>query len=199
MINLLPPSRKQAVHYARLNSFLVNWIVGILVAVLGLLLISGGGLFYIQQDRKSHEQSITNAEAALKKQKEEETLTRVDSISNRLSLVVNVLSKEVQFSKLLPHVGSIMPDGTVLNDLSLTRDEQNGIELSIGAIDHTTASQALVNLQAADSLLFAGADINSVSCDGDPAETQYVCTASIRVLLVKDNPFLMLNEEGKND
>ncbi len=192
MINLIPPARKDSIRFARYNSTALGWIVGILLAILGLIVIAGGGLFYIRQDIKNHEQSIINTEADLKKQNQEETLKRAEEVSGRLSLVVNVLSKEVLFSKLLRHLGTLMPDGAILNNLSLSRDKAGGIDLSISAVNEFVASQALVNLQDSQNLLFSAADTNRITCEN--VDTIYVCETTIRAVLVEDNPFLILNQ-----
>ena len=104
MINLIPSSQKKSMAYARRNSMILKWLVIMLVAIAGLLVIFGGSLFYIKQDIKAHENSIKSGQKSLSDQDEQKTLERVSEISGRLSLVVDVLSKEVIFSKLLPHI-----------------------------------------------------------------------------------------------
>lgn len=198
MINLIPSEKKTTIAYARRNAFLLRWLSMISLAVIGLFIIFGGSMFYLKQESKAFEQSISTTQKSLESQKEKETLERVAEISGRLSLVVDVISREVVFSELIPHIGALMPNGTVLQGLSLSRDTQGGLDLSIGATDYITASQALVNLQSSDSLLFEGADANNIVCEGieDPV---YTCVASIRAVIVKDNPFLFLNQEKKNE
>lgn len=198
MINLIPASNKASIYYARRNSFILGWLSLILFAVIGLVIILGGSMFYIRQEIKSNEQSIKTAQESLASQNEKETLERVAEISGRLSLAADVISKEVLFSKLLPYIGALMPDGTVLQGLSLSRDTQGGLDLTISATDYITASQALVNLQASDSLLFEGADANNITCDGS-TDPVYKCVASFRATLVKDNPFLLLNQGAKDE
>lgn len=198
MINLIPDTQKEVILFARRNNLLVKWVIGVAIAVAGLALIAGGGLFYLRQDSNTYANSIEQARTNLKAQDEKETLDTIGEISGRLSLAVDVLSKEVQFSKLLPYIGTLMPDGTILNDLSLSRDTAGGIDLSIGAVDYQAASQALVNLQQTDDpSLFKGADANSIDCEGSEDEAPYVCTASIRVVLAEKNPFQLLQQGNK--
>lgn len=198
MINLLPQDRKRSIDYARKNVLMIRWMLIIIVAIVVLIVISGGSLFYLKQDVKAKEDSIANNKLSLSDQKEEESLKRVSEISGRLSLVVDVLSREVVFSKLIPHIGSLIPDGAALNGLSLSRDTEGAIDLSISALDYNIASQALTNIQASESLLFEGADANNVVCEGI-TEGPYPCVASIRAVLVKDNPFLLLNQDKLNE
>lgn len=197
MINLIPTGHKQSIAYARHNSKLVGWLMGIAIAVVGLAIVVGGGLFYINQDINNYKQSNAVSQETLKSEDEEETLARVAEISGRLSLVVNVLSREVLFSKLLPYLGTIMPNGTILEGLSLSRDQSGGIDLSIGAVDEFAASQALANIKADGNLLFTAADANSITCENK--ETIYVCTVTIRAVLTEENPFSLLSQGGSND
>lgn len=198
MINLLTDERKKSIAYAKRNNQLLKWLIILGVALGGMVIIFAGSLFYIKQDIKAHEVSIAKSQASLEAQDEKGTLERVTEISGRLSLVVDVLSREVVFSKLLPHVGSLMPEGTSLNGLTLSRDTQGGIDLSIGARDYYTASQVLTNLQASDNQLFANADANSVDCESS-TNAFYPCEVTIRAVLVKENPFLLLNMEDKDE
>lgn len=198
MINLLPPQKKSAIVYGRYNARILRWLTLIVIALLGLAIVMLGSLFYIKQDMRSHEVSIESSKKSLNEQGEQNILKQASDISGRLTLVENVLSKEVVFSKLLPHIGSLIPDGAMLNSLVLSRDTQNAIDLSISAKDFETASQTLTNIRSSDSLLFEEADANSVTCN-DTENKGYPCIASIRATIVADNPFLLLNEEQSNE
>lgn len=90
-----------------------------------------------------------------------------------------------------------MPDGTILENLSLSREQSGGIDLSIGAINEFAASQALANIKTDNNLLFTAADANSIICEN--VDTPYICTASIRAILVDENPFLLLNQGASNE
>ncbi len=199
MINLMPPAHKESLSYARRNSALLKWILGIGVGALGIVLFAGGSLFYLKQDTRSLQRSIEASEADLKIQDEAETLKRVDEISGRLKLVVDVLSKEVLFSKLLQQIGLVMPSGTILQDLRLNKDLQGGIDLTIGAVNYNAATQVQVNLQDPANGIFEKADLQNISCSTEEDVGDYPCQVEIRALFIKDNnPFLLLNQEGTN-
>ncbi|MBA2279098.1 hypothetical protein H0V99_01490 [Candidatus Saccharibacteria bacterium] len=199
MINLMPPEYRQAISFSRRNTALIKWLIGIGIAATGLVLIAGGSMFYLKQDSKSLQQSIDSTKADLKSSNEEETLKRVAEISGSLKLVVDVLSREVLFSKLLQQIGLVMPSGTILQDLSLSRDLQGGIDLLVGASSYNTATQAQVNLQDQANGIFEKADIQSLSCEESSGVSGYPCQASMRALFIKDNnPFLLLNQEKDN-
>ncbi len=198
MINLMPPAHKESILYARRNTYLVRWLIGISVAAVGIVVISGGGLFYLKQDSKAYQKSIEDTKAHLTAQKETETLRRAEEMSGNLQLVVDVLSNEVLFSKLLQQIGQVIPPGTILQSLTLSNDLSGGIDLEIGASSYETGVRAQVNLAEPSNGIFEKADIGAVTC---PAEgvPPYPCTAQMRALFGSDNsPFLKLNQGGTN-
>lgn len=198
MINLIPPDRKKSIQYARRNSILIRWVSGICIAALGLVFIAGGGLFYLKQDSKALQHDIEDTKAYLTSQNEAETLKRVEEISGNIKLVVDVLSDEILFSKLLQHIGLVMPAGTVLQDLSVTSSLQGGISLQIGAANYQAGTQAHVNLADPENGIFAKADLLQLSCSADAEDPRYPCTGEIRALFNKENnPFLFLNQEDE--
>jgi hypothetical protein len=195
MINLMPPKHKEAIAYARRNTMLRRWILGVGVGALGIVLFAGGSLFYLKQDTENYRAQAMEAKTELQKQDESGTLQRVEEISGRLKLVVDVLSREVLFSKLLQQIGLVMPGGTILQDLRLSRELQGGLDLTVGAVSYNAATQVQVNLQDPSNGIFEKADMQNVTCSTAADAGPYPCQAQIRVLFIKDNnPFLLLNQ-----
>lgn len=193
MINLLPPERKQAFLFARRNSIVLKTLFGLMAGFSILVLIVGGSVLFLQQETENYKESIAISKSDLEKQDEAQTVARVQDISNSLKLVVNVLEQEVLFSKLLKQVGSVMPSGTVLKNLSLNGDLSGALDLESGAIDQNSASQVLINLQDPSNQLFKNADLVAITCDGtDPA---YPCTVTLRAEFTADNSFMLLSKE----
>lgn len=204
MINLMPPDQKTEIVYARRNNYMIRWLIGIGIAAVGIGIITGGGLFYLKQDSKSYQKSIDDTKKTLVDQKEEETIKRTEEMSGNLQLVVDVLSKEILFSKLLEQIGQVMPPGANLQNLSLTSELQGGINLTISSTTYESGVRAQVNLADPKNKIFEKADIGDVTCkspselaaeeDPDP----YPCTANMRALFVSgNNTFLKLNQ-GKD-
>ncbi len=196
MINLMPPAKKSEIIYARRNSFLIRWLMGICLAALGIALITGAGLFYLKQDSKSHQDSIRDTRALLAEQKEAETIKRAEEMSGTLQLAVDVLSKEILFSKLLQKIAQVIPPGTVLKSLSLDSELQGGLDLEVSASSYATGVRAQVNLADPNNGIFERADLGDVTCLTNPEEpTDYPCTATMRALFDQDhNAFLKLNQ-----
>ncbi len=203
MVNLLPPATKQTIIYARRNRILRRWAITLVVAICGLAILVIFGQLYVNRSVQSYTVQVEQARQELTAQKPEETQKRVEDISSSLKLVLQVLSREVLFSKLIRQVGAAMPGDTVLTGLEIST-VQGGIDLSASSIDYNTATQIQVNLQDPKNQIFEQADIISITCvnASDPATVppgttaipdEYPCQVQIRALFAKDNPFLFIN------
>lgn len=199
MINLLPPEHKESIMFARYNTQLRRWIAGAMVGLAGVVAVVFGGQFMLQQNADSYQQAIDTNKERLAQQKQKETLEKTKGIQDSFKLVVDVLSREVLFSKLLPQVGLVMPSGTALEGLSLnTEDEETAFEITAVASDYTSASQIQVNLTDPANKLFQKADLVNITCTSEQTEpTDYPCRASMRVLPSTDNQFLLISEDNK--
>jgi len=199
MINLLPKDYRKQLSYARRNTILRRWAVLNLVGVLGIAVVIGAGLLFMKHSTDSWQQQVNSTSAQLQVQKLEETQARVTEISDSVKLAIQVLSKQVLFSKLLTQIGAAMPNGTSLQSLSIASPE-GGIDLTAAATSYQTATQVQVNLSDPANKIFEKADIVSVSCQqGDDVDTAYPCTVTIRALFAKDNVFqYVTNKAGAN-
>ncbi len=195
MINLLPPEEKSNILYARRNTVLRHWVFALLAVLAGSIVFLAAGQVYIAQTTSHLNKQVTAQRESLKEQKLDETQKRLSDLSNNLKLIIQVLSREVLFSKLLRQVGAVMPQGSVLSSIELSKVE-GGIDLSAEAADYNTATQIQVNLQDPSNKLFDKVDIIQVSCaqaKGDP----YPCKVTLRALFAKNNPFLFINNGAK--
>jgi uncharacterized membrane protein YidH (DUF202 family) len=50
MINLLPPEHANAIRYGRHNTILRKWLIGVAIALAGLVVILAGGWAYLNQE-----------------------------------------------------------------------------------------------------------------------------------------------------
>lgn len=196
MINLLPPDLKHSYHYARRNTSLVR-ILGVFGAgFAGLVALTIAGLFFLQQASNTYTNQAEVTRTSLKEQKQGEVEKEVQDISNSLKLAVQVLSKEVLFSKLLKQLAVITPSNATLSGMSISQ-LQGGVDITAKTADYNAATQLQVNLQDPNNKIFDKADIVSVTCTSDPdTPTKYPCTVIIRALFAKDNPFLFINSKA---
>lgn len=197
MINLLPPATKRDITYARRNARLLKWMFAIFVSMVGAITIILLGQLYLAQSVKSYQAQIEEGQERLKIQRIDETQTRVSEISANLKLVVDVLKRELLFSKVLRQVGAAVPSGTVLTELTLEK-VQGGIDLTFEAKDFQTGSQILVNLQDPNNKVFEKADIEDITCAPNVLEGRvYPCQVNIRALFGDNSPYLFINEGKK--
>lgn len=195
MINLLPPDTYQAILYARRNTRLAGWIVAVSVGLAMMIVVVMGGQFAIDRSTKDYQRQANDAQQQLKAQKLDETQAKVQDISSSLKLVVDVLGREVLFSKLLQQIGSVMPPGSSLSGLSISK-VQGAIDLNAVARDYQIATQVQVNLQDPVNKIFDKADILSINCASNSTDPDYPCQVNLRVVFTKDNPFLFINSQG---
>lgn len=193
MINLLPPEAKQSIAYARQNRMLLKWSTVVGLSLVGLALVIGMGMLYINQSISDNKTLLANTQQQLKEQKLEETQKSAQEISNNVKLVVQVLSKQVLFSELLQQIGAAMPRDAVLTNLSINK-LQGGIDLQASATDYQSASQVQVNLQDSKNKIFTKADLINVQCSATAEVTKYPCTVTVRAQFSADNPFLLLSK-----
>lgn len=196
MINLLPPDHKRALVYARRNTRLRTGVIGLSIGLIFLALVATGSFLIMRQEVTTYNNNATAIESELSRKGETTTIKRMNNISNTLNLVVKVLSEQVLFAELFQQVGTTMPDGSILQNLSLTGDMTSGIDLQIGSVDYNTGTQVLVNFQDPNNKIFEKADLISLTC-ADPTNTEgpYYCTANIRATFQKESQFSFLKRQ----
>ncbi len=182
-INLLPPEQKQSISYARRNTVLRKWVIAATIGVLGIVVVVAVGSFFISQSTKNQQAQVTDMKNQLAVQKQTEVEQQVSSISNSIKLTLQVLQRQIFFSKLLVKVGEVMPSGTLLEGLTIS-SQQNSIDLAAAAKDYQTATQVQINITDPSKKLFDDADILNVTCSDTGA---YPCKVSLRATFAKDS------------
>lgn len=192
MINLLPQSTKTSYRYARQNVGLRRWALRIGFAIILQLIIVAGGMWYIANSANTLAAQNQDAKRVLSEQKLEDTQKQLAQIGNDLKLVNQVLSKQVQFSELLKQVGSSMPSGAVLTDLSIGK-VSGGIDIKAAAVDQATATQIQLNLQDPRNKVFDKVDIVNITCSDTSYGGKYPCSVQLRASFNTCNQFLVIS------
>ncbi len=200
MINLLPPDVKAGYSYARHNVALRHWVVALLVALVGVGALATYGLLNLHVSVINYDEQVATVQDNLQKEHLKQTEQQVQDISASLRLAVQVLSKEVLFSKLISQIGAAMPSGAILASLNINKTT-GGLDLIAKATDYVTASQVQVNLANPANKIFAKADIGNITCTSPKGELAkpepYPCVVTIRALFADKNPFLFINQGTK--
>lgn len=188
MINLLPPQTKQELIYARKNDALKNWTIACLCALLGVIVIVAVGHLFIYQSTQTWQKQVDETHQQLGAQKLEDTQKKITDISDSIKLTLQVLSREILFSKLISQIGNTIPDGSALQGLTINTS-QSGVDLTAVATDYQTATQVHINLSDPKNKIFEKADILNITCSTPNADTQYPCVIGIRALFANKNEF----------
>lgn len=192
MINLLPPGVKQDIAYARKNNGLLHYCFFAVIVIIGMAVITVGGVFYMQRSRKAYQDQVARSTTSLQSQHLESIQKQAEEISGNIKLTTDVLSRQVLFSKLLKQIGAAMPAKTSLSDLKITTGE-SGITLTAAASDYNSASQVQINLADPSNKIFKKADLVSINCD--KSTTQYPCTVVIRALFGDNSSYLFIKPD----
>ncbi|HSX29578.1 MAG TPA: hypothetical protein VLE73_03400 [Candidatus Saccharimonadales bacterium] len=193
MINLLPPSYKQDYHYARLNAGLLRWIMLMCFGIMGLVVLSGVGWVYLQRQADTYTLQAAEAEAKLDKKEQASVQKQAKDVSDSLKLSVQVLSKEVLFSKLLNQLAITVPSNASLSGLNIS-ELSGAVDITASTADYKAATQLQVNLTDPANKIFEKADIVNINCT--TSTNKYPCSVTIRAQFAKNNPFLFINSKG---
>lgn len=190
MINLLPPLTKQDVTLAKRNFKMLKLCIILLCIILGMAMITMGGLFYMEQNKTSIQKQNDKSKLSIEAQNLDDVQKQAEEISGNIKLTTSVLSQQILFSKLIKQVGSAMPANTTLKGLSIGKAD-GGVSLTANAKDYNTASQIQVNLADPANKIFDKADIINISCENGGTET-YPCSITVRARFTKQNNFLFI-------
>lgn len=195
MINLLPPTTKSDIAYARKNSLLLKYCSFMLLAIVGLALITGVGVMYMKQSGQALHKQAEESNRQLDAKNLTGVQKQAEDIASNIKLASDVLSRQILFSKLLRQIGAAMPANTSLSDLKINKDDL-GISLTAVATNYNSASQVQVNLADPTNKIFKQADLISIDCN-KPDRSRYPCTVAIRALFGDNQQFLLINPTKK--
>lgn len=180
MINLLPPEAKNQIKFARRNSILIKWLGAIFVVMLLITAMNVFGQFYINQTANRLKETANVTDQRIKEENLEQYKNNLNSLSGDMKTAVQILKKQLLFSKVFPKIGTTLPSGAVLSNVTLNSTDTS-LDLTILAKDQYTANQAFTNVKDSNNQLFSKTDLISIVCgDSNPS---YPCTAQVKALL----------------
>lgn len=169
MINLLPTHIKEERMYGRRNRTMLTYSVSLIVTagiIAAVMLIS---MQFVSSDETTLKSELASNEveiAAL-----QSNIQEVENVASRLQTAKKLSDSSVKFSNLIPQIASVLPQGVVLNALSLTGGKTDPLILDVDLKSADLAPTLGKNL--IDSDLFEAADIASLTPKGtaDPTAT----------------------------
>ena len=159
MINLIPTKVKKNIKFAKYNVLSVKYITLVLTLIaimVGLLIYSKSTLTNTQSNLKRSVEENQARAAKLKSVNDD-----AKELSDTIKTIGNIFNQEVRFSELLKEIGAILPAGTTLSSLILSRDATNPVRLSV-KLD-TAEKAGVLQQNIIESKLFVGADIINVT------------------------------------
>ncbi len=197
MINLLPPNLASGIKFGRRNAYLRKWLIGLVLAIFGLIAILATGWLYLDNQASS----LGQQSEAIRSELEAQNLTKVqaeaDQISSQIKLINQVLVREVKFSELIQEIGTVMPPGAILSGLNLEKNISGGVDLTANTRDYEAAARVAANLSDPANKLFSSVDIVTVNCT--TSDNACKCNAEFRALFAADAKNRFLNvAEGSN-
>lgn len=203
MINLLPTHVKETNKYGLKNRLLLRWVIAFIIAIAGIWTIVLFGFYQLNNSINDQKELIAHTKQRLKDQDIEGVQEQTEDIESSIRLALQVLDQKILFSKLIQQIGAVMPEGAILQDISL-QDVQGGIDLTAKVKDHQSATQVLINISDPANHVFAKADMLSIDCGDEGteesaeaqagSENSYPCTAKLVALFGDNSPFLYTYE-----
>lgn len=197
MINLLPTELQDSIKYGRHNRVLLHWLVAILIVIASIGLMTIFGQMYINKNAQSLARVARVTQDRISAQNLQSTQKDIQALSNNFTTVVQLLNRQLLFSKLFVKIGSIVPQGAILSGITLATGN-TALDLNVMALDREAATQAFVNISDGENGLFEKADLISINCiqpgSNDKQEvSKYPCNAAIKVIIKTDSSFYFLN------
>lgn len=201
MINLLPPEVRENITYGRRNRQLIRWLFAVIIVIGGIGAMTVFGQLFINKNIKSLQAVAEVTKQRMARQNVDGTQKELQALSNNFTTVTQLLSRQILISKIITKIGSIMPNGAYLNDISLSSNSTY-IDLNILAKSRDAATQAFININDPKNGLFDKSDLISVnynvSSGSNTGNMDYPYTARIRVTFKTDSSFYFLSSITSN-
>lgn len=161
MINLIPPTRKEEIRFARLNRTMLSYLrlVVMVVAVLGGILVAC--IFYVDQ-MNAH----ANADTAARKQEiaaQAVFQAKAKDISERLLAIKTIQASQTRFSVLLGDLAKVLPQGVSIDTITLTGDDTKPVRITVTGNSYNSILS--FRDAVAGSPRISGVDLETISQD----------------------------------
>jgi Tfp pilus assembly protein PilN len=160
MINLLPPTLKEQIRFAKYNRLILRYLRVTIVVVA----ILGGIFVWAFRDLSQRTQLVaTDVEA---KQKtiaglSKTFLPKAKDASERLNAIKFAQTTQTKFSALIADVTSVIPAGVSIDTMTLNGDEKKSVRMVVSTV---TYDQVLALRNAlVTSPRISGADIETIT------------------------------------
>ena len=163
MINLLPPTTKEQIRYAKLNRVIVGylWLTVLVILVLGGLF--GGAYYLISQQYASISNDVATKESQLSSEKRS-VLPQAQDASQRLTAIAYVQDTQTHFSQVIADLADLFPVGVHLQGITLNGNDKAPVNITVTSDSYDNVL-ALRNSLATSPRL-SGVDIVNIGSSG---------------------------------
>lgn len=193
MINLLPPETKRQVRAARMNVTLYRYCTLVITTALLLGAVFGVGFWATMNDKQLADHVKEENLAAA--QEYAQTKAAAEEFAKNLATAKTILGSDVSFTDLIFAIAAVVPQGVVLNNLTLgststtTTANANGpIDISGRAVSYEQAVNLKNRLE--NSPIFENVNIANISKSDSTASAsaltqKYPFAVSLKVQFTK--------------
>lgn len=187
MINLLPPQTKKQFLAGRVNTILVRYI-WMTAGFFGLLaVISGLTYIMLETTKSTAQQQIDSNNSRVSDYNQIQT--RKKEFQDNLATAKAILDKQTYYSGALLKIAKILPDGTVLNKISLDSSTYGTpVTLHFLALDEDHAITLKTALQASN--IFSDVHFQTLNLE------EYGKSANDKVYRVGIDMSTTINKDG---
>ena len=184
MINLLAPETKRQLRAAHTNVTLYHYSLLVLFTAILLASVFGMGFWADYHDRTVAEQAKARTDSDA--QAYADTRKLAESFANDVATAKTILASNVSFSQLILDIAALVPQGVILNNLTLgdTTSSKNPLDIS-GRANSYNGAVALKNSLEASSI-FENVSIASITQSDTSSQSasnivkQYPFTVNIK-------------------
>ncbi len=163
MINLLPPSIKEQIRYAKLNRLGLRYLrmgVAVIVALAGIF---SWALLDISRRTTDKAAEVTD---------DQKTIASISSLflpkamdaSARLNAIEYVQTSKTKYSALIADLTKVLPKGVKLDQMTLTGDDEKPVTIAVTGPSYDSILALRNGLTTSPRV--SGVDINSITRDG---------------------------------
>lgn len=184
MINLLPDTSKKQIIAARTNVLLFNYIIVLGIAVIFLVIVTVG-VYVVLMDTKDRADAIIKENQA-KTSSYNTVQAQAKTLQASLETAKSILDKEVVYSKIILGIANSMPEGVVIDTLSLNPGTlDTPTTLQIFATTNDAALELKKRFQ--QSALFSDVSFTLITTNTGSTASTYPVSATLRLTINKVN------------
>jgi Tfp pilus assembly protein PilN len=159
MINLLPPSLKEQLRYARYNQLAVRYLRLLTVLVLVLAGIFGASIFFLHQQTDLISRDVTDKHRQITSY--DATVKQAKDVADRLTAIKTIQASQTKFSLLLDDLAKVLPKGVSIDSITLTGDDKKPVRVNVTGSSY----DAMLSFREAlaKSARISGVDLENVN------------------------------------